>query len=68
MNIGIRQDSEWLLDPRYIVLDNEVTKGHGLIWVELDVLFINATKKVALHNSGLGIKADDDFGGVVITR
>ena len=57
-----------MVDPIGIVLYHEGTKGHGLIWVELNVVFVNIKVKAALHMAGIDIKVYDDLGLFGVTH
>ena len=52
--------------PRCIVLDNEVTKEYGFIWVYLDVLFTNILVKGSFDATIFRVKVDHELALFVL--
>ena len=68
MDLGISQGGEWFVYPIWIVLDHKGTKGHGVIWMELDFVLINVSVKGVLYVEGIVIKVYGGIVGVLSTR
>ena len=62
-DLGIIWDSFYLVQPIWVVLENEDTTIHGLIWVDTGVIFVNVTVKGVLHTVDIGIKAEEGLVG-----
>ena len=56
---------DWLVDPRGIFLEDEVTERHLFLRVYLHIVFINIAMKRSLDEAFLRVKVDDDLGGIV---
>ena len=41
MDISICQESDYLVIPKWILLEHAGNNGHGLFCIEFDVIFIN---------------------------
>ena len=68
IDIGICNVSDWLVKYIGILLDNDFTKGHGLLWMDFDIILINVTVEGALHVARLGIKVEDNLGGFEVSQ
>ena len=56
---------DWLVDPRGVFFEDEITERHGFPPVCLHIVFINIAMKRSLDEAFLMVKVDDDLGGIV---
>ena len=57
-----------MVDSRVILFEHKGTKKHGFLRVKFNIIFINVAMKSSLGATGLRVKVDKDFGGIVISH